>query len=174
MHFVHFPMGPSCGPPLWLTVWREFGLYMDDAWKLEWSAEVISWPDFGLPRDPSRAAGQIREAFRRAQDGQHLVVGCRGVWAEQARCWPAWPCWQGSTQSRQLPGSVNTSTRAPWRRMSRKTRFSDSRRTCGNELRKARHDVRAPTNLYSNMVRLSEPRSCRAPGSASSRTPRRH
>lgn len=58
--------------------WREFELYMDDAWKPKWPADVISGQDFGLPEDPSRTAEQIREAFGRAQAGRHLEVGCRG------------------------------------------------------------------------------------------------
>jgi hypothetical protein len=31
--------------------WRDFGLYMYEKWKPTWPAEVISWPNFGLPND---------------------------------------------------------------------------------------------------------------------------
>jgi Swiss Army Knife protein, DSP-PTPase phosphatase domain len=83
MRYVKFPDGTvvraaALADRLVQDDWRGFGLYMDDAWKPEWPADVITWPDLGLPEDPSRAAEQIREAFRRAQAGQHLEVGCRG------------------------------------------------------------------------------------------------
>ena len=36
---------------------RSFGLYMDHQWRPSWPAEMIDWPDFGLPVDPDKAAG---------------------------------------------------------------------------------------------------------------------
>ena len=46
---------------------RDFGLYMDARWEPIWPAEIIDWPDFGLPADDARAAAQIQEAFSRAR-----------------------------------------------------------------------------------------------------------
>ena len=57
---------------------RDFGLYMDRRWEPTWPAEIIDWPDFGLPADTTRAAAQIRAAFSRARSGQVVEVGCLG------------------------------------------------------------------------------------------------
>jgi len=57
---------------------RDFGLYMDPSWAPTWEAELIEWPDFGLPSNPERAAEQIRAAFERAQSGQRVEIGCAG------------------------------------------------------------------------------------------------
>jgi protein-tyrosine phosphatase len=57
---------------------RDFGLYMDSRWNPSWHAEVIDWPDFGVPADGPHAAAQIREAFSRAKNGQGVEVGCMG------------------------------------------------------------------------------------------------
>jgi Swiss Army Knife protein, DSP-PTPase phosphatase domain len=55
-----------------------FGLYLDSAWTPTWDAEVVDWPDFGLPAEPVRAAGQIVAAYERARAGELVEVGCRG------------------------------------------------------------------------------------------------
>jgi len=57
---------------------RDFGLYCDERWAPTWPAEVIDWPDFGVPRDRDAAAEQIRSAFARAQAGERVEVGCAG------------------------------------------------------------------------------------------------
>ena len=57
---------------------RDFGLYMDPRWNPSWPAEIIDWPDFGVPADDERAAAQIRGAFSRAKSGQGVEVGCMG------------------------------------------------------------------------------------------------
>jgi len=57
---------------------RDFGLYLDSRWAPTWPAEVIDWPDFGLPADPERAASQIEQAFARARDGETVEIGCLG------------------------------------------------------------------------------------------------
>ena len=57
---------------------RDFGLYMDPRWNPTWPAELIDWPDFGLPPDGARAAAQIRAAFSRAKGGQIVEIGCLG------------------------------------------------------------------------------------------------
>jgi hypothetical protein len=56
----------------------DHGLYLDPAWTPDWPAELIDWPDFGLPADSVRAAEQIRRAFERARAGERIEVGCRG------------------------------------------------------------------------------------------------
>jgi protein-tyrosine phosphatase len=57
---------------------RDFGLYMDESWQPKWPAEVIEWPDLGVPSDPVQAVAQIRNAFIRASSGERVEVGCLG------------------------------------------------------------------------------------------------
>lgn len=57
---------------------RAFGLYLDSRWQPTWPAEVVAWPDFGLPDEPWAAARQIATAFGRAQNGELVEVGCLG------------------------------------------------------------------------------------------------
>jgi len=57
---------------------RDFGLYMDSSWAPTWEADVIEWPDFGLPVDPERAADQIVAAFALAKEGKGVEIGCIG------------------------------------------------------------------------------------------------
>lgn len=57
---------------------RDFGLYLDPAWEPTWDADLIDWPDFGLPADQEKAADQIVAAFNRANNGERLEIGCIG------------------------------------------------------------------------------------------------
>ena len=57
---------------------RAYGLYLDQHWAPTWPADVIAWPDFGLPVEPEVAAGQITAAFGRARRGELVEVGCVG------------------------------------------------------------------------------------------------
>lgn len=57
---------------------RSFGLYLDQRWQPKWPAEMIEWPDYGLPADRDRAADQITAAFARARRGDVVEVGCVG------------------------------------------------------------------------------------------------
>jgi hypothetical protein len=57
---------------------RAYGLYLDERWAPTWPADVIAWPDFGLPAEPEVAAGEITDAFRRARRGELVEVGCLG------------------------------------------------------------------------------------------------
>ena len=57
---------------------RAYGLYLDEQWAPTWPADVVAWPDFGLPVDPDVAAGQIADAFLRARGGELVEVGCLG------------------------------------------------------------------------------------------------
>jgi len=58
--------------------WRGFGLYADARWAPSWPAEVISWPDSGIPDRFEEAAEQICRAFDLAHRGEHVEVGCAG------------------------------------------------------------------------------------------------
>ncbi len=60
------------------AAWRDFGLYLDPAWKPEWPAVVIDWPDFGLPTSNELAYQAITNAFDRARAGARVEVGCLG------------------------------------------------------------------------------------------------
>jgi len=51
---------------------------MDPAWAPTWEAELIDWPDFGLPADWEAAASQIIAGFERAKSGERVEVGCIG------------------------------------------------------------------------------------------------
>ena len=55
---------------------RDFGLYLDPRWRPTWDAELIDWPDLGIPADPTVAATQIVKAFARAQRGDRVEIGC--------------------------------------------------------------------------------------------------
>jgi rhodanese/phosphatase family protein len=57
---------------------RAYGLYLDERWAPTWPAELVAWPDFGVPGEPEVAARQIDAAFRRAQAGELVEVGCLG------------------------------------------------------------------------------------------------
>ena len=57
---------------------RDFGLYLDPCWAPSWHAETLTWPDHGVPADPLSAGRSICRAFARAQQGQHVEVGCIG------------------------------------------------------------------------------------------------
>jgi hypothetical protein len=57
---------------------RDFGLYLDEAWRPSWPAELIAWPDFGVPDDGEQAAAQIVRAFARARAGENVEIGCLG------------------------------------------------------------------------------------------------
>jgi hypothetical protein len=57
---------------------RAFGLYMDERWGPTWPAEIVAWPDFGLPLHPEHAAAQIQRAYSRARGGETVEIGCIG------------------------------------------------------------------------------------------------
>jgi len=51
---------------------------MDPKWTPTWNAELIDWPDLGLPADEETAADQIVAAFTRAKNGERVEIGCIG------------------------------------------------------------------------------------------------
>lgn len=58
----------------------EFGLYLgkQKAWRPDWDAEWIDWPDFRTPRDGVAAADAIVRAYERARSGHRVEVACGG------------------------------------------------------------------------------------------------
>ncbi|WP_028920995.1 protein-tyrosine phosphatase family protein [Pseudonocardia acaciae] len=48
------------------------------AWRPDWPADWIDWPDFRTPRDAPAAAGAIHHAYRLARSGQLVEVACGG------------------------------------------------------------------------------------------------
>lgn len=58
--------------------WRDFGLYLDAAWKPDWPAGTIDWPDFRLPACPDHALNQIVSTYERVRSGERIEVGCLG------------------------------------------------------------------------------------------------
>jgi hypothetical protein len=57
---------------------RRLRLSRRAAWRPEWPAEWIDWPDFRTPRDPDAAAAKIVEAFRWARSGERVEIACTG------------------------------------------------------------------------------------------------
>jgi hypothetical protein len=55
-----------------------FGLYLDDRWQPPWPHEVIDWPDFGVPDDPTPVVAALRTLRKRARAGEHVDMGCLG------------------------------------------------------------------------------------------------
>ena len=83
MRIVRFPDGTevraaSLSDRVEHDSWRQFGLYMDEAWQPSWESQVIQWQDFGLPHSNEEAIDQILAAFNRAKAGEHVEVGCLG------------------------------------------------------------------------------------------------
>lgn len=68
----------------------DFGLYLGKppdrpgrslrraAWRPDWPAEWIDWPDFGTPRNDELAAAAIERAYLLARAGQRVEVACAG------------------------------------------------------------------------------------------------
>jgi len=80
---VHFPDGTSVSACSLASRReenpdRDYGLYMDVSWAPTWDADLIDWPDFGMPADPETAATLIEDAFARAQCGERVEIGCIG------------------------------------------------------------------------------------------------
>jgi hypothetical protein len=56
----------------------DYGLYCDRMWEPTWPADMLDWPDFGVPRDLAAADALILSAFRRARAGERVEVACVG------------------------------------------------------------------------------------------------
>lgn len=73
------PSGPLPTYGLYLgrpaATWR-FG--RRPAWRPDWPADWIEWPDFRTPKDRDAAAAAIRRAFLLARAGERVEVACGG------------------------------------------------------------------------------------------------
>ena len=56
----------------------DFSLLLADGPVPDWPHRRIRWPDFWVPRDSDDARDALREAYRRAQQGERVEVACRG------------------------------------------------------------------------------------------------
>jgi hypothetical protein len=93
---------------------RAFGLYLDERWAPTWPADVVAWPDFGLPAEPDVAARQISDAFLRARRGELVEVGCLEGAAGPARRWHAWRFSLECRRRRLFPGCARLTGERPW------------------------------------------------------------
>jgi protein-tyrosine phosphatase len=55
---------------------RDYGLYLEQRWKPTWPADIVDWPDHGVPVDNERAVEQIEDAWTRALSGEVVEIGC--------------------------------------------------------------------------------------------------
>jgi hypothetical protein len=56
----------------------DFALVLADGPAPAWAHRRVRWPDFWIPLDRADALDALREAHRRALDGQRVEVACRG------------------------------------------------------------------------------------------------
>jgi hypothetical protein len=56
----------------------DFALVLADGRAPAWAHRRVRWPDFWIPLDREDAVEALREAHRRALDGQRVEVACRG------------------------------------------------------------------------------------------------
>jgi hypothetical protein len=108
---------------------RDFGLYMDPRWNPSWPAEIIAWPDFGVPAHGARAVAQIRSAFIRAKSGQSVEIGCMGGLGRTGTVLAAWRCWQASALKMLWRGCVRTTAHAQSRQPIRRAGSTGSHKT---------------------------------------------
>ncbi|HET6258158.1 protein-tyrosine phosphatase family protein [Pseudonocardia sp.] len=78
-----FPPGPFPAYGLYLgrspdTPGRRFLGRRKPAWRPDWPADWIDWPDFRTPRDHQAAAALIQHAYSMAQSGEQIEVACVG------------------------------------------------------------------------------------------------
>ena len=101
---------------------RDFGLYMYEKWQPTWPAEVIPWPDFGVPADSETAAAQIEAAFARAKAGQTVEIGCRAGLGRTGTVLACMACLAGVPAAEAVtwvrthydPRAVETSEQESW------------------------------------------------------------
>ncbi|MEU7926895.1 protein-tyrosine phosphatase family protein [Micromonospora sp. NPDC049801] len=56
----------------------DFALLLAPGPEPVWPSRRIRWPDFWVPLDREDALDALREALRRARDGERVEVACRG------------------------------------------------------------------------------------------------
>lgn len=77
------PVPPGASPTYGLYLGRPPGAtrrFRDrsPAWRPDWPADWIDWPDFRIPRDHEAAAALIEHAYSLARAGQLVEVACVG------------------------------------------------------------------------------------------------
>jgi hypothetical protein len=55
-----------------------YGLYLDERWRPPWPAQILAWPDFGVPSDEALLEDALRVVLERARAGEPVEVGCVG------------------------------------------------------------------------------------------------
>ncbi len=50
---------------------RWFGLYLDARWQPSWAADLIAWPDFGLPADDDKTIRAVSHVFELMEMAWH-------------------------------------------------------------------------------------------------------
>lgn len=56
----------------------DFALVLADGPRPAWPHRRVRWPDFWVPTDRADAVAALREAYRLAQAGERVEVGCHG------------------------------------------------------------------------------------------------
>lgn len=56
----------------------DFGLYLDERWRPPWPHELLDWPDFGVPGDPTAVVEALTSLRERARSGERVEIGCYG------------------------------------------------------------------------------------------------
>lgn len=56
----------------------DFALLLAEGPAPAWRYRRIGWPDFWIPRDRADALDALREAHRRAHEGERVEMACRG------------------------------------------------------------------------------------------------
>ncbi|MDT7568872.1 MAG: hypothetical protein QOG76_7496 [Pseudonocardiales bacterium] len=60
-----------------LQDWR-FRARPHEAWRPDWAADWVDWPDFRTPRDDKLCANRIEHTYRLAHAGRRVEVACVG------------------------------------------------------------------------------------------------
>jgi Protein-tyrosine phosphatase len=56
----------------------QYGLYLDERWRPPWPAQVLAWPDFGVPGDKALLQDALRVVLQHASAGEVAEIGCVG------------------------------------------------------------------------------------------------
>ncbi|MFG3644392.1 protein-tyrosine phosphatase family protein [Micromonospora sp. NPDC047762] len=85
-----------------------------------WPYRRIRWPDFWVPLDRAEALDVLREALRRAHDGERVEVACRGGLGRTGTALAALAILDGLPVERAVPwvraGYHPKAVETPWQR----------------------------------------------------------